>query len=143
MQRTSFAPVLSATLSRDSCWIIDFSWMSSWFSPPQRATSLAELALESGSAPDPGAYAGVSGRRSLGLLDDRDEAPTLGGGQRTGLHDLDPVADAALVVLVVRLQLDRATHDLAVQGVLHAVLDGHDDRLVHLVADDQALADLA
>ena len=26
---------LSATLSRDSCWIISFSWLSSWFSPLQ------------------------------------------------------------------------------------------------------------
>jgi hypothetical protein len=34
MQRISFAPVLSATLSRDSCWIISFSWLSSWFSGP-------------------------------------------------------------------------------------------------------------
>jgi hypothetical protein len=34
---------LSATLSRDSCWIINFSWLSSWFSLPQREASLAEL----------------------------------------------------------------------------------------------------
>src|SRR6478752_5480431 len=53
------------------------------------------------------------------------------------------VADAALVVLVVRLVLAGPAKDLAVHGVLDAVLDRHDDGLVHLVGDDQALTDLA
>src|SRR4051794_22445586 len=79
----------------------------------------------------------------LRLLEDLDDAPALGGRQRTGLHEEDAVTDAAAVGLVVRLQLRRPPHDLAVQRVLHAVLDGHDDGLVHLVADDQALTDLA
>src|SRR5690348_2035276 len=108
MQRISLAPVLSATFSRDSCWI----------------TSLS---------PQP----------SLGLLEDLHDAPALGRRQRTGLHDQDAVADAAGVLLVVRLELRRTPHDLAVQRVLHAVLDGHDHGLVHLVADHEALADLA
>src|SRR6476660_5125626 len=82
-------------------------------------------------------------RGLLRLLEDLHDAPPLGGGQRTGLHEQDPVADAALVLLVVRLQLAGAPHDLAVQRVLDAVLDGHDHGLVHLVADDEALADLA
>src|SRR5699024_4504427 len=60
-----------------------------------------------------------------------------------GLHDQDAVADAALVLLVVGLEPQRLTHDLAVEGVLDAVLDGDDHRLVHLVADHEALADLA
>src|SRR4028119_258384 len=34
MQRISFAPVLSATLSRDSCWIIGYLLLSHRFSPP-------------------------------------------------------------------------------------------------------------
>src|SRR5512139_624679 len=79
----------------------------------------------------------------LGLLEDLDDAPALGGRQRTGLHDQDPVADAALVLLVVRLELAGAPHDLAVQRVLHSVLDGDDDGLLHLVADHQALTNLA
>src|SRR5436309_266269 len=108
MHRISFAPVLSATLSRDSCWIM----------------CLLPRAL-------------------LGLLEDLDDAPALGGRERTGLHDLDPVAHAALVLLVVRLELAGAPHDLAVERVLDAVLDQDDDGLVHLVADHQALADLA
>src|SRR5687767_5756192 len=136
MQRISFAPVLSATLSRDSCWIIDFSWLSSWFSPPQRGASLAELICGN-------LCSRPVGLRSLGLLQHLDEAPTLGGRQRAGLHDEDPVADAALVGLVVRLEARRLAQHLAVEGVLHAVLDGDDDRLVHLVADHEALADLA
>src|SRR6476620_3800700 len=82
-------------------------------------------------------------RGLLRLLEDLHDAPPLGGGQRPGLHQEDAVADAALVLLVVRLQLAGAAHDLAVQRVLHAVLDGHDHGLVHLVADDEALADLA
>src|SRR5690606_1143827 len=79
----------------------------------------------------------------LGLLENLDHAPPLGGRQRAGLHDQHPVADAAVVLLVVRLQLGIAPQDLAVEGVLDAVLDGDHDGLVHLVADHQALADLA
>src|SRR5689334_20896186 len=103
MHRICLAPVLSATLSRDSCWIM---WL-------------------------------------LRSLDDLDDAPALGRRQRAGLDNRHPVADAALVGLVVRLQLAGAAKDLAVQGVLHPVLDGHDDGLVHLVGDDEALPDLA
>src|SRR5688572_9313893 len=116
MQRISLAPVLSATLSRDSCWIIGFfSWLSCRFSPVQDGRALP------------------NSRYLLGLLEDLDDAPPLGGRQRAGLHDENPVADAAVVGLVVRLELRRTAHDLAVQRVLDAVLDGHDHGLVHLV----------
>src|SRR3546814_4004982 len=40
-------------------------------------------------------------------------------------------------------ELAVAAHDLAVEGVLDTVLDSHDNGLVHLVADDDAFADLA
>src|SRR5262249_17574961 len=80
---------------------------------------------------------------SLGTLQHTHHAPALGGRQRAGLHDLDPVADAAVVLLVVGLEPRRTAHDLAVQRVLHAVLDLDHDGLVHLVADDQALTPLA
>src|SRR3954452_22058883 len=86
-----------------------------------------------------GAGAGVL----LGLLDHRDQPPPLGGGGRPGLHDLHPVADDRDVLLVVGLQLAGAPDDLAVQPVLHAVLDLDDDGLLHLVADHEALTDLA
>src|SRR6185437_8778032 len=79
----------------------------------------------------------------LRLLEDLDHAPALGRGQRPGLHQKDPVADTTGVLLVVRLQLAGTAHDLAVQRVLDAVLDRHHDGLVHLVADHQALTDLA
>src|SRR5689334_17092559 len=82
-------------------------------------------------------------RMSLGLLDDLDETPPLRGAQRPGLHQEDAVADAGGVLLVVGLELARAAQDLAVERVLHAVLDLDDDGLVHLVADDEPLADLA
>src|ERR1044072_1479962 len=108
MHRISFAPVLSATLSRDSCWI----------------TSTPDYLL-------------------LCLLEDLHDAPALGRGQRTGLHQPDPVTDSAGVVLVVRLVPRRTADDLAVQRVLDAGLDRDDHRLVHLVADHEALADFA
>src|SRR4051812_1249946 len=79
----------------------------------------------------------------LGLLDDLDQPPPLGGRRGPGLHDLHSVADAGDPLLVMRLQLARTADDLAVQAVLHAVLDLDDDGLLHLVADDEALADLA
>src|SRR5262245_5375466 len=120
MHKICLAPVLSATFSRDSCWIISYSWLSAG---SQRLLSLADLLL--------------------GLFEDLDHTPTLGGGQRPGLHDEDAVADPTLVGLVVRLELARAAQDLAVQGVLDAVLDGHDHGLVHLVAEHQALTNLA
>src|SRR4051812_21468535 len=86
----------------------------------------------------------VHGTRSLlGLLHDLDQPPPLGGRCRPGLHDLHPVADARDVLLVVCLQLAGAPDDLAVEAVLHAVLDLDDDGLLHLVAHHESLADLA
>src|SRR5690349_164662 len=106
MHRICLAPVLSATLSRDSCWI------------------MCPVLL-------------------LRLLDDLHHAPALGRAERAGLHQEHTVADAALVGLVMGLEARRAAQHLAVERVLDAVLDGDDHGLVHLVADDQALADLA
>ena len=51
--------------------------------------------------------------------------------------------DRGRIGLVVRLQPRGLSEHLAVEPVLHPVLDGHDDGLVHLVADDIALPDLA
>src|SRR4051794_15500875 len=135
MQRISLAPVLSATLSRDSCWIIGIS-------PGCRAGSqtLAAVSLAAGGC---SGCEGSALRGLLGLLEDLQHAPALRGRQRPGLHDQHPVAHAALVLLVVDLELRGAPQDLAVQRVLDPVLDRDHDGLVHLVADDQALADLA
>src|ERR1700733_9978177 len=78
----------------------------------------------------------------LGPFEDLGNPPPLGGGQRPGLHQEDTVADAALVLLVVCLVLLGTAHDFAVLGVLHAVFDGDDDGLVHLVAHHETLAGL-
>src|SRR3954453_7001266 len=78
----------------------------------------------------------------LGLLKDLDDAPALGGAQRPGLHEANPVTDATSVGLIKSVVLGRTANDLAVQPVLDAVFNGDDDGLVHLVADDQALANL-
>src|SRR5688500_16208749 len=136
MHRISLAPVLSATRSRDSCWI-------TFLSPIRRAGS-----LRSPWAAEPGRTGGGCGGPAprtalLGLLEDLHHAPALGRAERAGLHDEDTVADAGRVGLVVRLDLARAADDLAVEGVLHAVLDLDDDGLVHLVAHDVALTGLA
>src|SRR5438477_3541723 len=121
MHRISRAPVLSATRSRDSCWITSISYV-------------CRFSVHSGPSLT---------KRSLGLFEDLHDAPALGGRQRTGLHEQHPVADAARVLLVVRLQLAGTAQHLAVQRVLDPVLDRHHDGLVHLVADDEALPDLA
>src|SRR5512142_3471541 len=124
MHRISLAPVLSATRSRDSCWITSVSYVRQSSVPrrSRRVRSLEEL---------------------LGLLEDLDNPPALRRRQRPGLHEQHPVTDATRVLLVMRLQLAGTTDDLAVQRVLDLVLDRNDDGLVHLVADHEALPDLA
>src|SRR5689334_23370480 len=138
MQRISFAPVLSATLSRDSCWITS--------TPVRHTGSLSDLvrgAWWNHRCSMRDSRPARASRLLLGLLQDLHHAPALARRQRAGLHETDAVADATLVGLVVRLVVLRAADDLVVLGVLHAVLDGHDHGLVHLVADHQALQDLA
>src|SRR6266545_5419448 len=133
MQRISLAPVLSATLSRDSCWITSTPVCHAGSRVP---ASLAELdtvlTVELGS----------SALVLLSLLEDLDDPPALGRRQRPGLHQQHPVTDAARVLLVVRVQLVGAADDLAVQGVLDPVLDRDHHGLVHLVADDVTLTGL-
>src|SRR5947199_331140 len=85
------------------------------------------LSPMSASSPDPRSLA----EQLLGPFEDLHDPPPLGGGQRPGLHQQHPVADAALL-LVVRLQLAGTAHDLAVQRVLDAVLDLDHDGLLHL-----------
>src|SRR5688572_8782512 len=71
-------------------------------------------------------------------LDHAHQRPRLAPRQRPALRDRDGVACAALVLLVVREQLGRAPHVLAVGRVLDQPLDRDGDGLVHLVADDRA-----
>src|SRR5690348_4503759 len=118
MQKISFAPVLSATLSRDSCWI----------------TSTPAIFRR---ASEPG------GLLLLGLLEDLGYPPALSRRQRPGLHQQHPVTHAAGVGGVVRLVLLGTAQDLAVLRVLDVVLDLDDNGLVHLVADHEAFPALA
>src|SRR3954451_15958466 len=164
MQRISFAPVLSATRSRDSCWITSLlpCLRNVHVGPPVFRSAPTHGRTAAGSrseflrpgpsgpwktrAPDRGRPTTVPAASSaflLGLLQDLDQPPPLGGRRRPGLHDLHAVTDAGDVLLVVGLQLARAPDDLAVEAVLHAVLDLDDDGLLHLVADHEPLAHLA
>src|ERR1700730_11817804 len=118
MHKISLAPVLSATLSRDSCWI----------------TSTPAIFRR---ASEPG------GQLLLGLLEDLGYPPALGRGQRPGLHQQHTIAHAAGVGVVVRLVLLGTAQNLAVLGVLDVVLDLDDDGLVHLVADHVTFPALA
>src|SRR6202035_4899718 len=108
-----------ATLSRDSCWITS-----------------TPASSRRGIGPAGSSYL-------LGLLQDLGHAPPLGGRERPGFHQQYTVADAALVLRVVCHVLLGTAQDLAVLGVLYAVLNGDDDGRVHLVALPQPLADLA
>src|SRR3984885_2122285 len=132
MHKISLAHVLSATLRRDSCWITSTPASNSGYGLQNGGPgSVWVLVLH------------VAGSGLLRLLQDLRHPPALGRGQRPGLHQQDPVADAALVRAVVRLVLLGTADDLAVLGVLDPVLDLDHDGLVHLVADHQALTDLA
>ena len=68
--------------------------------------------------------------------EDADEAPALRRRERPGLLDEDRVAGVGVVRLVVGLELGREADDPLVEPVAGEPLDGHDDRLVHPVADD-------
>src|SRR6478736_9918536 len=150
MQRISLAPVLSATRSRVSCWIIYLLLSSGGFCSALAAGSLAERivavmhtlrrGLLAGTPPPVGNWGWCC---LLGLLEDLDQTPPLGGAERTGLHDQHEVAHARRAQLVVRLDLAGASDDLAVERVLDPVLDLDHDGLVHLVADHVAAARLA
>src|SRR5512133_94386 len=70
----------------------------------------------------------------IGSLDDLDEAPALGRRKRPRLLDENGVPDVGLVGLVMGLELRGQADDALVEAVAREPLDGHDDRLVHLVA---------
>src|SRR4029077_17547035 len=103
MTRSSFAPELSATLRRGSCWTMSLP----------------------------------------GLLHDLKHAPALLLRDRARFGDAHEVADAALVLLVVDLELGAVREGLAVQAVRAGRADLDDDGLFHPVRDHVAQADLA
>src|SRR5487761_1580290 len=69
-----------------------------------------------------------------GLLDHLDQPPRLAPREGPARSDGHEVADVGLAVLIVREQLGRTPHVLAVHGVLDQPLDLDGDRLLHLVA---------
>src|SRR5882672_6425902 len=115
MHKSSLAPVLSATRSRDSCWITTVSLQRRPASRPAafHRTKNARFARIL--------------RASFRFLNDLNHAPALGSRQRPGLHEQDAVADAAGVGLVVGLEVAGTADDLAVQRVLDTVLDDDDN----------------
>src|SRR5690606_36907556 len=68
--------------------------------------------------------------------DDLLELPPLVLRQRSCFLDLHLVTDPSCVLRVVCLVLLRAANVLLVHRVQHSLLDGDDDRLLHLVAHD-------
>src|SRR5581483_9766683 len=69
--------------------------------------------------------------------------PLLRLGRGRALADADDVADVRAVLLVVRMELDRAPDHLLVARVRAHRVDLDDDRLVHRVRHDDAAALLA
>src|SRR5687768_17542579 len=94
MQRTCLAPLLSATSSTDSIWIMGILRPA----PSPRAPSL------------------VGGVERLAALDHH---PALRLRERPALLDDDDVVDLALVLLVVRVVLLPARDELVVLAVPH------------------------
>src|SRR6266480_4890508 len=156
MQRISRAPVLSATLRRDSCWITERhlsrnscsgaakteqrkdagSIRSRWLRMRPRTTRCDGL------QPHPECE-GCRRWRSLSCLHDFREAPALRLGQRARLDDADDVADVRGVLLVVSVELHAPPDDLLVALVRGDQVDLDDDRLVHCARDHDAAALLA
>src|SRR5882672_8670981 len=116
MHWARLAPELSATVTMVRSWIM---FAPCWGRPAR-------------SRPAPRALAGA--------LHESREAPALVLGQRTRLHEANDVPDAALVLLVVHLELLATAHVPPVGDVLHQALDGDDHGLLHAVAHHLAYA---
>src|SRR5262249_17796564 len=80
---------------------------------------------------------------SLGhAAEDLADPPALLLRQGPGLLDQHPIADPALVGLVVRLQLLRRADHTLIAGMAVHPLDPHHARLLHRVGDDHAFTTL-
>src|SRR5581483_4035063 len=85
----------------------------------------------------------ITRQTSLRLLENLDQPPALGAGERTRLHDADEIALAGLVARIVGVEGARPAHDLLVLRVAPCDLDLDGDRLVRLARYDPSLPDLA
>src|SRR6202521_520152 len=81
--------------------------------------------------------------RLLGFLHYFEQAPALLFGDGARFCDADEVADPALVLLVVDLELGALLHRLLVEAMRFGRADLDDDRLVHLVRDHRPKTNLA
>src|SRR5262249_36626524 len=155
MQRISRAPVLSATRSRDSCWITGrLPWSSC---PPVKGRSGKDagrvrswkLRTRLRTQPERALqrHAGCETRERgpslLRNLHDLGKPPVLRLRERARLDDPNDVADLRLVLLVVGVKLRGAPDDLLVLRVRLHGIDPDDDRLVHVAGDHGATAFLA
>ena len=77
------------------------------------------------------------GRGADRVLDNGKDAPALEATERTGLHDLDLVADLGLVFLIVRVHDGLTIDDLVVERVWCLVRDGDLDGLVTGATGDE------
>src|SRR5436190_7403175 len=153
MHKISRAPVLSATLRRDSCWSIERHLLRNSCSGAAKTEQRKDagrirsqwLRMQprtqrcDGLQPHPECE-GCGRWRSLGHLDDLGEPPVLRLRERLRLDDADDVADVRGVLLVVRVELHAAPDDLLVALVRGDHVDLDDDRLVHCARDDDATA---
>ena len=60
-----------------------------------------------------------------------------------GLHHLNLITDATLVVLVVCLQLIGVRNNLLVQRMCYTILNCYDNGLIHLIGNDLAYSRFA
>src|SRR5437899_2214166 len=81
------------------------------------------------------------GQAALNFANHAHEPPMLRLGQWAALHDLDGVAGAGLVLLIVNVADRPPANVLAIARVLHEPRDLNPARLVHLVAGDDAYRD--
>src|SRR5258708_40001144 len=130
MHRISFAPELSATFKRVSCWITRVPPYEGRYRGPREIADFV-------------GWCGESLAVSLGFFDDLQYPPALLFRDRPRLGDADEVAHAAFVLLVVDLEPGSLLQSLAVKPVRPRRVDLDDDRLLHLVRDHGPQADFA
>src|SRR5229473_1516759 len=86
---------------------------------------------------------GCNGRYFSAALDDLDQPPAFGLGQRLSLLNANPIAEFGLALLVVCIELFIAGDHFLVLPVRKAALDSHSNRFGHFIGDDLTHALLA
>jgi hypothetical protein len=65
---------------------------------------------------------------------DLHQSPTLGLAQRTGFHDSYHIANAALVLFVVRMKPGGLLHEFSIDRVFHFTFNSYSNGFLHFVA---------